>query len=180
MKKFIFLSFLLVLSVFVYAQAPCNPPINLTGTVNTPNLYDVKLEWNYPAGTNAPDQWLSWFLSGTGGFITLKNIIMVHRYEPADLLAFNDKYLTKVMFFAEKDVPFSSGNEYIVNIYRGGSYVSGVGFTPGTLVYSQQVPADSVSGGITVILDSAIAIDATQEMCQPKCSVLCLWFVIRF
>jgi hypothetical protein len=168
MKKLIFLLFLLVFIVFVYAQAPCNPPINLTGTVNTPNLYDVELEWNYPEGTNAPDQWLSWnhFLL-TGGFLSLRNVIMVHRYEPADLLGFNAKYLTKVMFLAETSDPYSPGNEFTVNIYKGGSYVSGVGFTPGTLVYSQPVPTDSVpfqGGSVTVILDSAIAIDATQEM----------------
>jgi len=93
---------------------------------------------------------------------------MVHRYEPADLLAYNDKYLTKVSFISDlSSDPYSPGNEFTVNIYKGGSYVSGVGFNPGTLVYSEQVPTDSIPSQmaeVIVILDSAIAIDATQEM----------------
>lgn len=139
MKKIIFLSLFLVFSHFIYAQLPCDPPINLAGTVNTPNLYDVKLEWNYPTGTNAPNQWLSWTqIVSAFGYVGLKNIIMVHRYEPADLLAFNAKYLTKVSFISDlSSDPYSPGNEFTVNIYKGGSYVSGVGFNPGTLVYSE-------------------------------------------
>jgi len=165
-KNLIFLLFLFVFGTFAYAQAPCNPPISLTGTLHSPTWYDISLNWSYPTGANAPDQWLSWSHGTSVSAFKLINVIMVHRYVPADLVSFSNKSLTKVQFYTRTNDTTAPGNVFAVNIYKGGSYVSGVGFAPGTLVYTQAVPTDSVnSNGITtLVLDSAIEIDESQEM----------------
>jgi hypothetical protein len=165
-KKLIFLMFLLAVSVFAYSQVACNPPLNLTGTAHSTSWSDVALNWSYPTGTNAPDQWLSWSHGTSVSAFRLVNVIMVHRYVSADLLSLNSKDLTMVRFYTRTTDTLAPGDVFSVNIYKGGSYVSGVGFSPGTLVYTQAVSPDSVSSAdwTTVILDSAVTIDATQEM----------------
>ncbi|MDD6581317.1 MAG: T9SS type A sorting domain-containing protein [Bacteroidales bacterium] len=91
----------------------------------------------------------------------------MHRYEVSDIAQYSGYSLKRVSFIPTDASAISSSYpatqaNFTVVVYQGGSY-NGT-YNPGTLVYSQQVTNVTYNEVNTVILNTPVAINTTQEL----------------
>lgn len=169
MKKHLLLVLVLIMSVLgLKAQNNCNPPTGLNATLHIPSWNNVSLNWNAVVDTTAIDlMWstrtLSSSLGSSAGPINFTGIV---RFEPADMVDANGLTLNSVTFYPSADPNICT---YSIYVWQGGSILMSATDTVydrGTLMTQYDIPANLIHVGAlnTIILDSAVAVDNTQEL----------------
>ena len=165
MKKFLFflLTVLMFMPLAMRAQSSCTPPTNLVANVHEPLWRNVQLSWTAPVdSTEAIVKWSTTYATKIGlGEDTPVDMVGAVRFEPSDLVGMNGRVLTAVSF-----VPGESQSvcTYSIQVWQGGS-IAGTQFNPGTLLLDQVVTVPLIIDQVnTVLLDSIINIDPTQEL----------------
>ncbi|MCB5271054.1 MAG: C10 family peptidase [Candidatus Cloacimonetes bacterium] len=130
------------------------PPSNLQASVIG---NDVHLSWNVPAPP-APGEWITWCHPedidnsiGTGAAVIFD---VAHRYDSADLAAYQGSTLTHVSF-----VPREVNCVYTIKVWIGGTAT-----TPGSMVHSQLVTAFTIDSWNEVELNTSIPIPSTGNL----------------
>ena len=111
--------------------------------------------------------YLSWAYNIDDGVITtayMDDVIFVQRFTTSDLAPYNGFILSQIDFYVENSDSYPPSGNYSIKVYKGGSYSSGTSMNPGTLIYSQAVPSVTLDALTTVVLNSPITIDASQEL----------------
>jgi hypothetical protein len=130
------------------------PPTNLTA--NLVGADSVILNWEAPEFGD----WIYWDTGenagnsiGTGDAAQFK---VAQRFSPDNLqdLGVGGSYLTEVRFF-----PREVDSNYAINVWTGGTATQ-----PGALVVEQPVPNPVIDSWNTIVLDSPVFIDDTQEL----------------
>lgn len=162
MKKIFFLCFLTILLTGALWAQNCSAPRNLQAALHYPTWNSVRLSWQ--AAIDSTEQTLTWGTSTLGTRIGLStgpvDITGAIRFEVSDLSDYTNHYLTAVSFMPGEEL---SACNYTIKIWRGGSH--GSSYNSGTLVYSKAITEPlSVNTINTILLDSAIAINPSQEL----------------
>ena len=130
----------------------CEAP---TGLSYTQELNKVSLAWTKPE-MGANGEWLHWDgihgnNIGTSGVVDFD---VAQRFVPADLVQYNGKYLTRVMFS-----PFEAACTYSVRVWTGGNISN-----PATMVVDQVVSNPVIGQWNEIFLEIPVQIDATKEL----------------
>lgn len=162
MKKISLLFVLAMLLTGALWAQNCSAPRNLQAALHYPTWNSVRLSWQ--AAIDSTEQTLTWGTSTLGTRIGLSegpvDITGAIRFETADLSNYTNHYLTAVSFMPGEEL---SACNYTIKIWRGGSH--GSSYNSGTLVYSKAITEPlSVNTINTILLDSAIAINPSQEL----------------
>ncbi len=142
-------------------QVNCPPPTNLL--VTTQDLQNIDLSWD-AAILPLDQQTITWYPGGFCSGVRYGSDVTVsvlQRFCDSDLVVMHGKSLTEIDFYV-----YDMASSYKLEVYKGGSY-DGSTFNPGTLVYTQDVPTNSLTAGSwnTVSLNNPVEIDASQDMC---------------
>lgn len=136
----------------------CLPPRNLTLTRRDRN---IDLQWEAP-DVDSTGLTLTWDTLYTTSYKYPSNytVSMFHRYCDTDLVRLHGHQLTEVSFYAKAGI-----YDCNIVIYKGGTYENGI-FQPGEMLRFQPVSVSSLTMGQwnTVVLDTAVTIDAAQEL----------------
>ena len=141
----------------VMPSLTCEIPVNLGYQLNYNNVH---LSWEAPViGNNGT--WIHWDLAhgnniGTGGPVDFD---VAQRYVPADLVAYDGKFLTRVLFW-----PNEPACTYSIRVW-----VDGNSSSAGTLLVDQIVTNPTIGAWNEVFLNSPVLVDATKEF----------WFGVR-
>lgn len=156
------LSVMLTMSLTLQAQNNCTAPTNLTAGVHYPDWNNVNLNWNPVVDSSeATIKWSTTTLSTRIGLNAAGDFSGVVRFEPSDLTAYAGRYLTAVSFIPGEAQTVCT---YSIRVWQGGSFINNV-FDPGTLLVDQVVTsALTVDELNTIMLDTALLIDETQEL----------------
>ena len=174
MKKVLFFvfAFILLVPTLLWSQTPCTPPTNLVATPHVPQWRNVQLNWLAPEDTTEQIiKWSTTYATRIGGG---DNVAMdfkgFARFEVSDLTGIGGRGLAAVSFVPGE---LQTVCTYYIEVYKGGSITfnpSDTSLNLGTLVHNQQVTVPLTTNTInTVMLDSLIPIDPTQE----------LWIAVR-
>ncbi|PKP54145.1 MAG: hypothetical protein CVT92_01040 [Bacteroidetes bacterium HGW-Bacteroidetes-1] len=131
----------------------CEPANNLSYTQTQNN---VTLNWQAPV-IGEDGTWIHWDgvhnnnSVGTGGPVDFD---VAQRFLPSDLISYNDKFLTRVLF-----VPREAACTYSVRVWTGGA-ISG----PENLVVDQLVTNPVIGSWNEIFLDIPVLIDSSQEL----------------
>ena len=141
----------------VMPSLSCEIPANLAYQLNYNN---VQLSWEKPViGNNGT--WVHWDLAhgnniGTGGLVDFD---VAQRFVPADLVQYDGKFLTRVLFW-----PNEPACTYSIRVW-----VDGNSSSAGTLLVDQVVTNPTIGAWNEVFLNSPVLVDATKEF----------WFGVR-
>lgn len=141
----------------VMPSLTCEIPVNLAYQLNYNNVH---LSWEAPViGNNGT--WIHWDLAhgnniGTGGPVDFD---VAQRFVPADLVAYDGKFLTRVLFW-----PNEPACTYSIRVW-----VDGNSSSAGTLLVDQIVTNPTIGAWNEVFLNSPVLVDATKEF----------WFGVR-
>ena len=167
MRKNLLFFVAMLFSIAMLRAQNCVGPTNLTATPHVPDYRNVTLKWtavNDPQSQTvalADPMTLSSRIGWNGGSAT--NVVAATRYTTNDLAAYNGYQFTDVLFAPAINTSFAT---YEVVVFKGGSMNPlDTTFTPGTLIYSQQVTTMLTAGEVnTIPLNTPITIDASQEL----------------
>ncbi len=167
MRKSLLFFVAMLFSIAMLRAQNCVGPTNLTATPHVPDYRNVTLKWtavNDPQSQTvalADPMTLSSRIGWNGGSAT--NVVAATRYTTNDLAAYNGYQFTDVLFAPAINTSFAT---YEVVVFKGGSMNPlDTTFTPGTLIYSQQVTTMLTAGEVnTIPLNTPITIDASQEL----------------
>ena len=156
------LSVMLTISLTLQAQNTCTAPTNLTAGLHYPDWHNVNLNWNSVVDSSeATIKWSTTTLSTRIGLNAAGDFSGVVRFEPSDLTAYAGRYLTAVSFIPGEAQTVCT---YSIRVWQGGSFINNV-FDPGTLLIDQVITsALTVESLNTIMLDTALLIDVTQEL----------------
>ena len=165
MKKQLLLVFVLIMGVLgLRAQSGCTAPTGLTVSLHSPNWQNINLNWNPVVDpTEASIMWSTNSLStriGANGPFDFTGVV---RFETTDLANYSGRSLTAVTFAPGEDQTVCT---YSIRVWQGGSYDSSDStFTPGTMIVDQLITTPlTVDALNTVLLDTPVSIDPTQEL----------------
>ena len=161
------LLFLLVAFVMLlmngFAQNNCNAPTGLTASKHAPEWNNILLNWNAIVDSTQQDiMWSTTTFSTRIGADAAADFIGAVRFEPSDLSSYAGRYLTSVTFVPGEDQTIC---QYSVVVWQGGSVTNDSVFDPGTMLVNQLITTPlSLNVLNTVLLDTALLIDVTQEL----------------
>jgi hypothetical protein len=136
----------------VHVYRTCDGVTDLTAEEQS-NFEDILLEWTPPAGGQI-DEWLHWDDGvnansiGTGAAVTFD---VAARWEPAQLVNYDGASVTEVMFF-----PAEALCDYSIRVWIGAGAAN--------LVVDQPVANPLIGQWNTVVLNTPVAIDITEEL----------------
>lgn len=161
MKKFIFVLFALAMSILCLHAQNCNPPTGLSANVHSPEWRNVSLSWTVV--TDATQQVFGYGTTNSSSMSVGGDFTAVIRLTPTELATYGNRYLSAVQF---KPGMSQSECDYYLTIWQGGSIDwTDTTVDPGTMVCNQFVTQSLAIGSLnTVPLDTAVAIDPTQEL----------------
>ena len=149
------------LTGILYDDTPyCLPPENLS--ISSEDLHNISLQWDAPQPMSNPIN-LSWSSGNyyyssyyTGGDY---KIYMMQRFCDTDLVAYHNKSLTAIRFYANPNV-----TKYKAVVYKGGSYDGN--YNPGSLVLMQDINLSTLTTNAwnTVTLNTPVEVDIAQEL----------------
>ena len=153
----------MVLSMRGFAQSSCNPPTGLTASLHSPEWNNVLLNWNAVVdSTQADVMWSTTSYATRIGMNDSADFIGAVRFAVSDLTAYAGRYLTSVTFVPGEDQTVC---QYSIVVWQGGSVTNDSIFNAGTMVKNQVITAPlTVNTLNTVLLDTALLIDITQEL----------------
>ena len=165
MKKHLLLIFVLTMlfGIGAYGQSNCAAPTGLTASLHNPQWNNVLLNWD--AVTDSTQLDIMWSTTtmytriGTNGGA---DFIGTVRFTPTELADQTGRYLSSVTF-----VPGESQDicTYSVVVWQGGSQVDDTTFNAGTMLVNQEITSPLTINALnTVLLDTAVSIDVTQEL----------------
>ena len=135
---------------------PCDPPLNLTGDIAFPSVYDVFLDWQSPSGGGGIDEWIHYddgINYNSIGLTQGGTFYVAIRFTPDDLTPFQGAMLTEVKFFIGSSTTTSSIE---LMVWEGANASS--------LVIDQPLSSVIVGDWNVVALDTPVPIDVTQEL----------------
>jgi hypothetical protein len=146
-------------NIHIYRQ--CDAPLNLTAEGIDP--FTIELNWSPPegggGGGGTTGEWVSWddgvnFTSvGLGGGTAPYTFDVASRWEPAQIAAYEDMYITKIRFFAGATGVTAT---FKLKVWEGAD--------AGTLIYEEDVASVLIGDWNEVELATPVAIDVTQEL----------------
>ena len=165
MKKrllFLLVAFVM-LSMNLFAQNNCNAPTGLTASKHAPEWNNILLSWNAIVDSTQQDiMWSTTTLATRIGADAAADFIGTVRFEPSDLSSYAGRYLTSVTFVPGEDQTIC---QYSIVVWQGGSVTNDSIFDPGTMLVNQVITTPlSLNVLNTVLLDTALLIDVTQEL----------------
>ena len=165
MKKHLLLIFVLTM-LFGFgakAQSSCASPTGFTASAHNPLWNNVLLSWDAISDPAQEDiMWSTTTFSTRIGTNSAADFIGTARFTPTELAAHSGLYLTSVTFVPGEP---QSVCTYSIVVWQGGSQVDDTTFDAGTMVVNQVITAPLTTSVLnTIMLDTPLQIDATQEM----------------
>ncbi|MCR4965008.1 MAG: fibronectin type III domain-containing protein [Bacteroidales bacterium] len=164
MKRLYLLLFsvMMLFAFSLHAQNTCAPPTNLTAALHMPDWNNVQLSWTGVEDTSAEQLSFCTTYSTRIGADAAADFIGAIRFEPTHLTPITGMKLTSVSFVPGEAQSICT---YYVMVWQGGSLVNDSIFSPGTLIANKQVAQMLTTSVLnTVMLDTALLIDPTQEL----------------
>ena len=154
---------MMMLTVGGFAQNSCTSPTGLTASLHSPEWNNVLLNWNTVTdSTQADIMWSTTAYATRIGMNDTADFIGTVRFAVSDLTAYTGRYLTSVTFVPGED---QSVCQYSIVVWQGGSQIDDTTFEAGTMVVNQEITAPLTTSVLnTIMLDTPLQIDATQEM----------------
>ncbi len=153
----------MMLSFRGLAQNNCIAPTGLTASLHAPEWNHVLLNWDVAVDSTQQDiMWSTTTMSTRIGANAAADFIGAVRFTPSDLTAYAGRYLTSVTFVPGEDQTIC---QYSVVVWQGGSVTNDSIYDPGTMLVNQVITAPLTIDALnTLLLDTAILIDVTQEL----------------
>ena len=153
---------LMLCSVTLRAQSTCPSPTNFTASLHNPDWLNVQLSWNPVVDTSAEELTWGTTYSTRIGTNSAADFIGAVRFTPTELSSLSGMKLTSVSFVPGESQAVCT---FYVMVWQGGSIVNDTILDPGTLIANKQVTQALTTSTLnTVVLDTALLIDATQEL----------------
>ena len=153
----------MMLSVNGFAQSNCNAPTGLSASLHAPEWNNVLLNWNAVVDSSQADiMWSTTSYATRIGMNDTADFIGAVRFAVSDLTAYAGRYLTSVTF-----VPGEAQSvcQYSIVVWQGGSVTNDSIFNAGTMLVNQVINTPLTANTLnTVLLDTALQIDITQEL----------------
>jgi hypothetical protein len=141
---------------FVLEPEPCDPPLNLTGEIMFPSVFDVHLNWDPPTGGGGFDEWIH-YDSGENyhniGLTEGGSFMVAMRFEPDQITPYADGMITQVKMFVGST---TLTTEFVLKIWTGPNAA--------TLILDQPLSGLVVGDWNTITLTTPIPIDVSQEL----------------
>lgn len=163
MKKVLFFLVMVMLMLPMAMRAQnCQAPTGLTANVHYPQWRNVTLNWNEVVDSTQATIGYGETFSTRIGVNDTADFYGVVRFEPSDLADYSGRSLTAVSFVPAE---LTSVCTYSILVWQGGSHPDDTTFLPGTLVVNQVITSALTNQQLnTVLLNTPVAIDPTQEM----------------
>ena len=140
--------------IVVMTDLSCEAPTDLT---YTQEHNSIQLSWQEPAAPVTTGTWLHWDGLNTGNSVGTGGPVdfdVAQRFVPADLVAHDGKFLTRILF-----LPREASCTYSVRAWVGGNIAA-----PEMLIVDQVVENPIINEWNEVFLDIPVYVDASQEL----------------